>query len=139
MIVFNATTRRLTPIAEFHSHGAESAELATGCGDAHVHIVRIVAGGEIGPHVAGFGQLFVCVEGSGWVAGANDERVPISSGEVAYFPRGERHSKGSAEGLRALIIQVRELELCDEAANGFERVGEVIDPEDGLVWRWERR
>ena len=22
---------------------------------------------------------------------------------------------------------------------GFERVGEVIDPEDGLVWRWEKR
>jgi RimJ/RimL family protein N-acetyltransferase len=21
---------------------------------------------------------------------------------------------------------------------GFERIGEVIDPEDGLVWRWER-
>ena len=21
---------------------------------------------------------------------------------------------------------------------GFERVGEVVDPEDGLVWRWER-
>ena len=24
-------------------------------------------------------------------------------------------------------------------ANGFERVGEVVDPEDGLVWRWELR
>jgi len=22
---------------------------------------------------------------------------------------------------------------------GFHRVGEVIDPEDGLVWRWERK
>jgi RimJ/RimL family protein N-acetyltransferase len=22
---------------------------------------------------------------------------------------------------------------------GFDRVGEVIDPEDGLVWRWEKR
>ncbi len=22
--------------------------------------------------------------------------------------------------------------------NGFEYVGEVVDPEDGLVWRWER-
>jgi RimJ/RimL family protein N-acetyltransferase len=22
---------------------------------------------------------------------------------------------------------------------GFKRLGEVIDPEDGLVWRWERR
>lgn len=21
---------------------------------------------------------------------------------------------------------------------GFERIGEVIDPEDGLVWRWHR-
>jgi RimJ/RimL family protein N-acetyltransferase len=21
---------------------------------------------------------------------------------------------------------------------GFQQVGEVIDPEDGLVWRWER-
>jgi [ribosomal protein S5]-alanine N-acetyltransferase len=21
----------------------------------------------------------------------------------------------------------------------FERVGEVVDPEDGLVWRWELR
>jgi hypothetical protein len=21
---------------------------------------------------------------------------------------------------------------------GFERAGEVIDPEDGLVWRWQR-
>jgi ribosomal-protein-alanine N-acetyltransferase len=22
---------------------------------------------------------------------------------------------------------------------GFQRVGEVVDPEDGLVWRWEKR
>jgi RimJ/RimL family protein N-acetyltransferase len=24
-------------------------------------------------------------------------------------------------------------------ANGFQCLGQVIDPEDGLVWRWERR
>jgi RimJ/RimL family protein N-acetyltransferase len=24
------------------------------------------------------------------------------------------------------------------AACGFARIGEVTDPEDGLVWRWER-
>jgi hypothetical protein len=22
---------------------------------------------------------------------------------------------------------------------GFDRIGEMIDPEDGLVWRWERK
>jgi len=21
---------------------------------------------------------------------------------------------------------------------GFERLGEIIDPEDGVIWRWER-
>jgi len=30
-------------------------------------------------------------------------------------------------------IPARVLECC-----GFECVGEVMDPEDGLVWRWER-
>lgn len=29
--------------------------------------------------------------------------------------------------------------VIDIAIAGFARVGEVIDPEDGLVWRWERR
>jgi len=32
------------------------------------------------------------------------------------------------------VGSIRVLEKC-----GFTRVGEVIDPEDGLVWRWERR
>ena len=117
MIVFNSTRRRLAPIIDFQSRGADSAELATGSGDAHVHVVRIEPGGEIGPHVAGFGQLFVCLEGSGWVAGATGERMSISPGTVAYFARGERHSKGSSEGLRALIIQVRDLELRDVDAS----------------------
>jgi len=31
------------------------------------------------------------------------------------------------------IASERVLEKC-----GFERIGEVIEPEDGLVWRWER-
>ena len=111
LIILDFAARELQSIAEFQSSRAASAELAAGVGEAHVHFVEIAAGGEIGPHVAGFGQLFVCLAGEGWVASANDERVPLGSGQAAYFARGERHSKGSQTGLHALIVQVRDLEL----------------------------
>ena len=116
MILFSSAARALTPVVDFQSHDTGAAEMATGFGEAHVHIVQIAAGGEIGPHVAGFGQLFVCLEGSGWVAAADGARVPISHGDVAYFSRGERHSKGSAVGLRALIVQVHDLHLSGVTA-----------------------
>jgi quercetin dioxygenase-like cupin family protein len=112
LILFNAAVRELAPVVDFQSRDAGAAELAFGSGEAHIHIVHIAAGGEIGPHVAGFGQLFLCLEGSGWVAAADGEHVSISRGQFAYFARGERHSKGSVDGLRALIIQTRDLHLC---------------------------
>jgi quercetin dioxygenase-like cupin family protein len=102
----------LAPVIDFGSRDAGAAELAAGSGDAHIHVVHIAAGGEIGPHVAGFGQLFLCVEGSGWVAAADGDHVSIARGQVAYIARGERHSKDSVDGLRALIIQVQDLHLC---------------------------
>ena len=109
MILFSSAPPKLLPIVAFASRDASAAELAAGSGEAHVHVVHIAAGGEIGPHVTGFGQLFVCLDGSGWVAGDDGERVSISAGEAAYFARGEGHSKGSATGLRALMIQVYDL------------------------------
>ena len=39
-----------------------------------------------------------------------------------------------AHTLPELNASTRVLTKC-----GFEYLGEVIDPEDGLVWRWERR
>src|SRR6476646_8565781 len=117
MILFNSGAANLLPIVAFASRDASATQLAAGSGEAHIHIVHIAAGGEIGPHVAGFGQLFLCLEGSGWVAAADDERISISRGQVAYFARGERHSKGSTDGLHALIIQVHDLDLCAPPPN----------------------
>jgi quercetin dioxygenase-like cupin family protein len=114
MILLPLAARELASILDFQSRASRAAELALGAGEAHVHVVEIDPGGEIGRHVAGFGQLFVCLEGSGWVAAADDARVSIGPGEAAYFARGEMHSKGSIGGLRALIIQVRDLELTGQ-------------------------
>ena len=88
---------------------ASSLELAEGEGEAHVYVVYFEPGGEIGPHEAGFGQLFVALSGDGWVAGGAGERVPLAEEQAAFIERGEIHSKGSESGLTALMVQVRDL------------------------------
>jgi len=99
------------PIERFESHGAWYLALGGGSGDAHVYAVHLDAGGEIGPHEAGFDQLFVVVEGSGWGAGADGARTPLAEGQAALFRRGETHSKGSEPGMKAIMIQIRDLDL----------------------------
>ncbi len=88
---------------------ASSIELAKGEGEAHAYVLYFDPGGEIGPHEAGFGQLFVALSGDGWVAGGDGEHVPLAEGHAALIQRGEIHSKGSETGLTALMVQVRDL------------------------------
>lgn len=64
-------------------------ELAEGEGEAHAYVQYIDPGGEIGPHRAEFGQLYLAVSGSGWVAGGDGRRVPLAQGQVAHIQRGE--------------------------------------------------
>src|SRR5215831_6869474 len=73
-------------------------EVAEGSGEAHAYVLYFEPGGEIGPHEAGFGQLFFAVSGSGWVAGEDGVRRTLDEGDAALFARGERHSKGSEGG-----------------------------------------
>lgn len=83
--------------------------------------------------------------------------APSDKGEVeiAYvtFPAFERRGHATAMAgelariaLEAGVAMVVAHTLPEENAStralrrmGFAHTGEVIDPEDGLVWRWERR
>ena len=75
--------------------------------------------------------------------------------EIAYGVAPEHQGKGYATEAAAALVSyafsngqvrvVRAHTLPEPNAStrvltkcGFQRVGEVIDPEDGLVWRWER-
>lgn len=75
--------------------------------------------------------------------------------EIAYGVAPEHQGKGYATEAAAALVSyalsdervrtVRAHTLPQPNAStrvltkcGFQRVGEVIDPEDGLVWRWER-
>jgi quercetin dioxygenase-like cupin family protein len=95
----------------FAVQGVSGVHLGEGGGDAHAYVMHFRPGGLIGPHEAGFGQLFVALDGSGWVAGGDGERRAIIRGEAAFIARGETHSKGSESGLTALMVQVRDFSV----------------------------
>lgn len=75
--------------------------------------------------------------------------------EIAYGLSPEHQGKGYATEAAAALVTyalgtgqvrvVRAHTLPEPNAStrvltkcGFRRIGEVVDPEDGLVWRWER-
>lgn len=100
---------RSETITEYESDGASAGRLADGNGEAHAYVVEFAPGGAIGRHEAGFGQLFIVVLGEGWVSGDDGVRVDVSAGDVALIDRGEQHAKGSASGMTAIMVQVRDL------------------------------
>ena len=64
MQLLDLTPGHETSISDFDSHGAYALPLADGRGEGHVYSIHIEPGGAIGPHEAGFGQLFLIVAGS---------------------------------------------------------------------------
>lgn len=100
-----------TPILEYESADAVSASIGQGSGNSHVYWLRFKPGGVIGAHPAGSSQLLIPLEGRGWAAGPDAVRQPIARGQIAFFASGEVHSKGSEEGMAALMIQISTLDL----------------------------
>lgn len=109
MHVIDFGPEHAAPITEFASSKARAQRLADGTGEAHVYVVYLAPGGEIGLHPAGFGQLFCVVAGAGWVAGADGVRYDVRTGQAAVIARGEVHAKGSVTGLTAVMIQIAHL------------------------------
>ena len=107
------------------------------------------------PWIHGFMMVH---QSSGTVVGrCGFKGPPAADGvvEIAYGVAPEHQGKGYAtEAAAALagyalsheqvrVVRAHTLPQPNASTRvltkcGFQRVGEVIDPEDGLVWRWER-
>lgn len=109
------TPQRARAIEQFAASGASSVEFAHGTGESHAYAIYFLPGGVIGPHPAGFDQLFLVVQGSGWVAGADGVRMSVGTNRGAFVPSGEVHSKGSEAGMLALMVQASALSLAERA------------------------
>jgi quercetin dioxygenase-like cupin family protein len=96
------------PITQF---GSVSASVRGVTREGHAVVIEIGAGGNLGRHPATVAQLFVVVSGSGWVSGADGERVAVSVGEAALWEAGEEHESGTDEGMTALVVESERLDV----------------------------
>jgi quercetin dioxygenase-like cupin family protein len=97
-----------TAVESYGARSTTSVHLGSGSGESHAYVLHFEAGGEIGEHETGFGQLFVVVDGAGWVVSASD-RHEVGIGDAVFLPRGVMHAKGSESGMTAVMIQMENL------------------------------
>jgi len=74
-------------------------------GDAVINSAFIQAGGKIGYHQAVNPQLFLLVQGTGWVRAGSDQIATVRAGQAVFWEQGEWHESGSETGMTAVIIE----------------------------------
>jgi [ribosomal protein S5]-alanine N-acetyltransferase len=118
-------------------------------------LAQLEASAEIDPWIHGFTLIH---ENSGTAVGSCGFKGPPDAHgmvEIAYGIAPEHQGKGYAtEAAAALVsyafgsdavrvVRAHTLPLPNASTRvltkcGFQKIGEVIDADDGLVWRWER-
>jgi len=78
---------------------------------AVVHCAYLGINGVIGYHQTTVHQLFLVVQGEGWVRGEAPDRTPIKAGQVAYWEKDEWHEAGSETGMIAILIEGMKFDL----------------------------
>jgi len=72
---------------------------------AGIHCAYLEPNGVIGYHQATVPQLFLVVQGEGWVRGESPERVSIQAGQAAYWDQDAWHESGTGTGMTVIIIE----------------------------------
>ncbi len=101
---FDAGTGR--PISQFGSVQLELSPIYRASGQLQIVCMHLGPGGLVGYHQAEPAQLFLVVNGAGWVRGADGtEPLAIHEGQAAFWESGEWHSSGSDTGMTAIVIE----------------------------------
>jgi hypothetical protein len=106
---FDAEVAR--PIGQYGSAGLGITPITQLAQAGQVVAMWIAAGGHVGAHPTDGAQLFLVIQGIGWVEGSDGARSPICAGQAAYWEDGERHTAGSPSGMGALVIESTVLDL----------------------------
>jgi quercetin dioxygenase-like cupin family protein len=76
---------------------------------SHVIMMTFSEDDEVGRHEAPIPQLFLVIEGSGWVTGDDGEPVFIDTGDAAFWTKGEIHGAGTQSHMKAIVIESESL------------------------------
>jgi len=81
--------------------------------EAVVNCAYLERDGVIGFHQATIPQLFLVVQGDGWVRSESPERISIRAGQAAHWEKGEWHESGTETetGMTAIILESARFDL----------------------------
>lgn len=96
-------------IGNYHSKSAFYSKIIKTEEATNIGFIHIEPNGIVGYHEAPVPQLFVVVQGEGWIAGEDEKRITLKSGECVFWKKGEGHASGSTKGMAALVIQSERL------------------------------
>lgn len=66
--------------------------------------------GLVGEHEAATDQLFLVIDGQGWVSGDTGDRTHIKAGQAAFWEKGEMHAAGTGgHTMKAIVIEGEKL------------------------------
>ena len=92
-------------IDRYDSSGFVISRVAHLLDTAVVNCAYLDSGGIIGYHQATLPQLFLVVQGKGWVRGESAERSSIQAGQAALWEKGEWHESGTETRMTVIIIE----------------------------------
>jgi len=99
------------PITQFGSTNVVISGIVRTDGAVQIGRMQLGPGGVVGYHQAMGPQLFLVIDGEGWVRGEGPERRAIETGQAAYWEDGEWHESGSEHGMGAIVIEGDALDL----------------------------
>jgi quercetin dioxygenase-like cupin family protein len=108
MKIFAFDARIGREIFFFGSESVQFSRVALITHPAQISFMQVGPNGVIGYHQATIPQLFMVVDGRGWVRGQTEERIPISRGEAAFWEAGEWHETVTDSGLSAVVLEVED-------------------------------
>lgn len=85
--------------------------------EAQVSCMYINPDGVVGYHPATTPQLFLVVQGKGWVRGETAEQAPVHPGDAVFWDAGEGHASGSALGMTAIVIESASIHLAQNLSS----------------------
>jgi quercetin dioxygenase-like cupin family protein len=103
--LFRFDTEAAHPVSAHGSSGLLLAHLARLSGEVAISCMYLDPSGFVGYHPAAVHQLFLVVQGEGWVRGSAGGRVPIRAGHAAFWASGEWHETGSDSGMAAIVVE----------------------------------
>jgi quercetin dioxygenase-like cupin family protein len=99
------------PMARYNSNSVFYSHISKIDSHSNIGCLNIEPRGVVGLHEAPAPQLFLVVQGEGWICSEKEEKLHVRSGDGVFCEKGEIHESGSDSGMTVIIIQCEHFDL----------------------------